>query len=181
MKQGDAEELLYRVLVTLFVLSVNQEQFKDRLCTIYSESEWPKLEKLQDMFYIYSENTLKMSDMRKTDGRINANSTTTTYAQPISDCENCGSKSHNTKACTSEPNTCFYCGKIGHLQKYCRKRIRDTCKPTATASQPRKETKKSARTVQRKKLFQTATANKVILEDETDSTFDDADVFLCHD
>ena len=163
MKQGTAQVVLEKVITTLFVLSVNQEQFKDRLSFVYNQCEWPVSAEIQEGFYTFSENTFKMNDVRKLDGRIQANAAQSN--QSTQECENYGSRSHGTKACSAAPTTCFFCGKTGHMQKYCRKKGKDISNNKKSSdkyahhSYPA-NSKRSSKSLQRTKLLQ-ASANTV--------------------
>ena len=126
-------------------------------------SEWPVSTEIQEGFYTFSENTFKMNDVRKLDGRIQANAAQSN--QSTQEYENCGSRSHGTKACSAALTTCFFCGKTGHMQKYRKKKGKDISNNKKSSdkyahhSYPANN-KRSSKSLQRTKLLQ-ASANTV--------------------
>jgi len=127
--QGNADEILQFILNGMYITSLDQEQFKDKLKPIYGLREWPDYDVLSAELYIYAEATQRMNDLRKDNngGQIVAN-VAKANAKPIyggrcmgkRECWNCGSIHHQRHNCDKEESRCTKCGMYGHLEKYCR-------------------------------------------------------------
>lgn len=119
MAQGGADEILLKIFNALFIIGVDQEQFKDKLTHIYGERDWPSYIDLSAELHTYAESTERMKDLKKTsnDGIINAN---ISKVENSRGCWNCGSTAHRRMDC-DKPNTrCNKCGKWGHMEKFCK-------------------------------------------------------------
>jgi hypothetical protein len=120
--QGNAQDVLSKVFNALFILGLNQEQFKEKLNTIYGSRDWPDIAVLSAELHIYAEATKRMSELRKdnNEGKIAAHATKTNeQVGPRKQCWNCGSFSHQKWGCDKPMRTCARCGKSGHMERFC--------------------------------------------------------------
>ena len=124
LRQGDPAEILESIINTLFVLALNQEQFKEKLTPIYGSRVWPNYEELSVELHAYVEATERLRKLRKDndDGKIRAN--VAKQSEKFgSGCWNCGSQAHLKANCRAELSKCDNCGRMGHLSKYCQRKI----------------------------------------------------------
>jgi hypothetical protein len=186
------------VLNALYLMGLNQEQFKDKLNLIYGERVWPNFDVLSAELNIYAEATQRMAQLMKdnNDGKIAAHAVKVNgkpYAKR--ECWNCGSTQHQKATCDKPAHHCENCGGYGHLEKHCLKKDTSkerteeaapamkkvTGKPKGTASDPKKGmgkfTKSSARTRALKKVF----AHLVRMEDEDEDEIVEEDVDMVPD
>lgn len=128
MRQGDAETILKKILNTLFILGLNQLQFRDKLNPIYGSNEWPDHQDLSAELHTYSEarRTVSALNGEELEGKVSANATNVEGG-----CFNCGSTEHMKRDCPKEPSHCRTCGRVGHLPQYCRN------KPSPRGDAPR--------------------------------------------
>ena len=120
MRQGEPEYILEVITNTLFILALNQEQFKEKLTPIYGARQWPDFEHLSNELTAYVEATERMRKLRKDndEGKVTAHATKGN-ARHGAGCWNCDSPSHIRADCTQPPSKCEHCGKKGHMAKYC--------------------------------------------------------------
>lgn len=120
LRQGEPAEILESIINTLFVLALNQDQFKEKLTLIYGNRVWPNYEELSVELHAYVEATERLRKLRKEndDGKIRAN-VAKQYDKLGSGCWNCGSQSHIKANCGAAPSRCHICGRMGHMAKYC--------------------------------------------------------------
>ena len=143
--QGNADQILTCIFNALFIMGLNQEQFKDRLTQIYGLRDWPDYVQLSGELHTYAEATDRMQELRKdnNDGKIMANvakSSEEAIAAAKTNtrvCWNCGSSSHMGFECKQPRHKCTRCGRRGHLEKFCR--------GEATTSEKRDESRDSKR------------------------------------
>jgi hypothetical protein len=117
-QQGTADQILKKIMNALYIIGLDQDQFKDVLTPIFGKQDWPERETLAKDLAIYAESTSRMRSLLVKDnaeGVIQANKTDLVGAG----CYNCGSTSHMISRCPKRPNKCSNCGKTGHLEKYC--------------------------------------------------------------
>ena len=98
--QGNAEEVLHMVFNALFILGLNQEQFKDKLTPIFGERVWPDYQDLSAELNTYAEATERMKELKKNnnDGKIKAFGTKSENMDTRC-CWNCKGKSHMSFDC----------------------------------------------------------------------------------
>jgi hypothetical protein len=65
--QGNPEELLQKIFNALFIIGLDQEQFKDKLTPIYGARDWPNYEQLSEELHTYAESTERMKELKKSD------------------------------------------------------------------------------------------------------------------
>jgi hypothetical protein len=124
---GDAEEFRTWTLNALFIIGLNQDQFKERLQRIYGENVWPEFGVLSAELHTYSESTERVNDLLKenNEGRVSAHLSKPEKREFIPEsrraCWNCGSGDHVKYECPKPQSKCGKCGKVGHLEKYCLK------------------------------------------------------------
>jgi hypothetical protein len=123
---GTGDEFRKFLYNTLFILGLNQEQFKDKLTTIYGSRKWPDYRKLATELHEYAEATERIKDLRKdnSNGAISANAVNVTKNSSSGEsygvCWNCGSSYHRRKDCPRQPHRCTTMGcSGGHLEKFC--------------------------------------------------------------
>jgi hypothetical protein len=122
--QGTPEEVLNKIIDTMFILGLNREQFKQKLAIVYGKRDWPNVNDFSTELHMYAEATDRLKiiqnkeDVNSKDGQIAANLTKPTY-YTRRNCYNCDSNSHLKPACTRPLNNCKICGGRGHLEKYC--------------------------------------------------------------
>jgi hypothetical protein len=123
IRQGTPEEVLQKLINTIFILGLNQDQFKDKLAVVYGQQDWPAYDEFAAELHIYAEATERMNNLKKDneDGKIKANKAehedNNAYTRG---CWNCGSLSHIRYECTKPQHTCETCNKRGHLERFCR-------------------------------------------------------------
>jgi len=116
MAHGTHEEILKMIFNALFILALDQEQFKEKLTPIYGRREWPDYDELSIELHNYSESTMQMKSLMKNnnDGKIAAYQTSSADIN----CWNCG-KRHAKFSCPDQKHSCKNCGVPGHLEQYC--------------------------------------------------------------
>lgn len=120
MRVGKGDEILEKLITTLFVLALDQDFFKDKLKEVYSQRDWPEWKQYSNELSVYAESTERMNGLRKGDdeGKIKAN-----VAEVARDrkprCHNCDGEGHRKYQCDKAKHTCKICGFAGHLEKYC--------------------------------------------------------------
>ena len=62
--QGNAQQVLDMVFNALFILGLNQDQFKDRLTPIYGARDWPNYMNLSAELNTYAEATERMKELK---------------------------------------------------------------------------------------------------------------------
>ena len=133
--QGTEAEVLQKIFNALFILAVNQEQFKEKLTAVYGARVWPNYEDLATELHDYAEARDRMSELRKdnNEGKIQANAvkaeekfrddkrggTRDFSDRPPRLCRNCGITGHLGRDCRRLPHACEKCGKEGHMERYC--------------------------------------------------------------
>ena len=138
MAQGTAIEVLERIFNALFILGLNQEQFKEKLTAIYGTRNWPNIDALSAELHIFAESTQRMMELRKdnNEGKILAHGVTADDTRPRRQCWNCGSYEHQKWKCDKPPKTCTRCGGSGHMEKFCRVSPTGDMKDMKMASRP---------------------------------------------
>jgi hypothetical protein len=124
--QGTADEILEKIFDSLFILGVDQEQFKDVLTPVYGRRVWPRYADLAAQLSIYAEQTERMASFNTrndNDGRIEANVVKMggDGPGPNWECFNCGGKNHRSRECVKSKHQCKKCHSYGHLEKFCEK------------------------------------------------------------
>jgi len=120
MRQGQAQVVLDRIFNTLFILGLNQEQFKERLTPIFGTNDWPEYDVLAAELQIYAEATERMhmlTSKDKTEGKISAH--VTKYLESTRSCWNCGRSNHLKSECNRPLHECKVCRDTGHLERFC--------------------------------------------------------------
>jgi hypothetical protein len=119
-QQGNSDEILKKILNALYIIGLNQEQFKDVLTPIYGKQDWTDRDVLSKELTIYAESTSRMKTLLTKD---NASGVVTAHKSEFlgAGCYNCGSTAHMRSKCPEKPHKCSNCGKTGHLEKFCRK------------------------------------------------------------
>jgi hypothetical protein len=122
--QGTAEQVLEKIYNALFVLGLDQEQFKEKLATIYGTRVWPGYVDLSAELHVYVESTQRMAELRKdnNEGKIVAHVAKERVpgrVYPLR-CWNCGSTDHRKMTCDKPPTKCGKCNQLGHLDRFCR-------------------------------------------------------------
>ena len=117
-QQGTPDVILKKILNALYVIGLNQEQFKDILTPIYGTMDWKDRDALSKELTTYAEATTRMKSLLSKD---NLNGVVSANKSEYVGCYNCGSSSHMKNKCTKDPHKCSKCGMFGHLEKYCRK------------------------------------------------------------
>jgi len=124
IRQGDAQDVLNRIFNTIFILGLNQEQFKDKLAIVYGQQDWPAYDIYMAELHVYAEATERMKSLTKdnNDGKVEANKTTSIdpRSSTTRGCWNCGSLGHVKFECRKPLNLCPKCNRRGHLEKFCR-------------------------------------------------------------
>jgi len=127
--QGNAQQVLEMVFNALFILGLNQEQFKERLTAIYGARAWPAFDVLSGELHLYAESTERMKaiKMENNDGNVSAFAVNTAMHQSEEGnrgCWKCGGTDHIKKDCPKAEairnHRCSKCGKLGHIEKFCR-------------------------------------------------------------
>lgn len=127
--QGSPLEVLNKMINALFILGLDQEQFKEKLTQIYGNRNWPDLATLSAELHVFAEATQRMSNLKKdnNEGKIAAHAIKTEggkrgaeSGKPPRQCWNCGSFEHERWGCDKPMRTCGKCGQSGHMEKFCR-------------------------------------------------------------
>ena len=151
-RHGNAQQVLDKMFNTLFIIGLNQDQFKDKLQRVYGEHEWPNYRAFGTELHAYAQTTGLVDALMKKeeDGRVQANKAEGREPTPnVNVCWNCG-KSHpgTRKDCRQAKAKCTACGGLGHMTKYCPKGKNDEERGSTS---PRKDgEKKSYAGVQQK-------------------------------
>ena len=128
---NDPETVLRWLFNAKFVQGLNQDQFSDQIRSIMGKEKWPNYEELQGELLRYVTATKGIADTitkDNPDGTIIADAakTTITRARFGGECFNCGKRNdHRARDCPKEPHKCDACGRVGHLEQYCRSRDED--------------------------------------------------------
>jgi hypothetical protein len=114
------EDLFNIIMDVVFIMGLNQEQFKDKLKDVYSQREWPHYNEFSNTLQEYVENLNRMENLKAAgdddkDGDVVANAVDAGGGE----CYNCGDTDHLRNNCPKKRTKCPYCGKLGHLEKYC--------------------------------------------------------------
>jgi hypothetical protein len=118
LRQCTHKEILTRILNTLFILGLNQEQFKDKLSTTYSQADYPAYADYAREIYTYAQNTQHVKKWNgDNDGKIQANKTTTDSTTNSKSCFNCDSKNHVSGECKKPRVRCSKCDR-NHMDKF---------------------------------------------------------------
>lgn len=124
LRFGAPEDVLNAMFNTHLVMSVDQTQFKEKLTPIYGRNNWPAYADLMLELNTYAANTERMKEFQgddKGEGKEKAYETqANTGNKGKGGCWNCGSYKHLRSECPKPPNKCNECGKMGHIEKYCR-------------------------------------------------------------
>ena len=152
--QGDAEQVSRMLFNSLYILALNQDQFKDKLARVYGEREWPRYIELSAELYTYAEATERMSAIRKGDneGQISAfvvdRKQEEDGGRAPRKCYGCGSVNHLKPDCPKRDHVCTICGRRGHIEIVCHTRekkeqghIEITSVYKSQAKRPGRETK----------------------------------------
>ena len=148
--QGNPQQVMEMVFNALFVLGLNQDQFKERLSGVYGARAWPDYNVLSGELHMYSESTERMTAIKKehNDGKVSAFAVQAGKRQQEGNtrgCWKCGASDHMKKDCPNSEDIrvhkCNKCGKQGHLEKFCRDDWSD--------ERQQDETRKPQKTVQR--------------------------------
>jgi len=172
----------------LYIIGLDQEQFKDVLTPIYGKKDWTERDVLSKELSVYAESTSWMKTILEKDnagGVIQAHKSDASMG-----CYDCGSTSHLISECPKRSYRCTSCGRSGHLEKYCwRKKEQEddltnnkegdsNTKATAPKSKP-----KGNKAKQRERVLQKVMAKLCELdeddedeEEEEYSSEDDKDV-----
>ena len=127
--QGNAQDVLDMVFNALFILGLNQEQFKEKLTTVYGRQVWPDFDVLSGELHMYAESTERMKAIQKehNDGKVSAFALTPALMQagePNRGCWTCGGIDHIKRDCPKagviRDHRCSKCCRQGHLEKFCR-------------------------------------------------------------
>jgi hypothetical protein len=205
VRQGNAEEVLGRILDCLFVLGLDQDQFKDKLIHVYGSKEWPKAADLAAELHEYAEYTSLMEGLKRdnNEGRVTANVTTVKGEGTGGSggkklvCYNCKKEGHKANECVERRKLiCFVCKREGHKAESCpdkeleeREERKEKSKKKDERGRERGERKKSVgnykksnKAIQRGKFIKKVTANISEMmeqgwreEDEDDDDVDDDD------
>jgi hypothetical protein len=119
--QGNEAELLQMIYIALFITSLDQQKFKDKLRDVYGQQVWPDFEVFSLELHNYDESVDRVNSFIKdnNDGRIQANVVKDGGATPPNICWNCAKAGHRRFDCPNEPHVCSLCIRKGHLEKYC--------------------------------------------------------------
>ena len=184
--QGDAEQVSRMLFNSLYILALNQDQFKDKLARVYGEREWPRYIELSAELYTYAEATERMSAIRKGDneGQISAfvvdRKQEEDGGRAPRKCYGCGSVNHLKPDCPKRDHVCTICGRRGHLEIVCHTREKKEqsppyirVKPSGQGEKPKKDSgqKPGNRTMQRKKVLQDVMAQLLNVDDSDDGEF----------
>jgi hypothetical protein len=159
-RQGTPEEVLGKILNALFILGLNQEQFKDKLSNVYGNREWPDFEVLSAELHTFAEATERMGELRTNSLRDNNEGKITAHvaksggeagAGMIGRCWNCGSSEHQKWKCNKPEHRCGKCGKSGHLEKYCRHRFQTNLEEDNEEEEGKRDSKHNSRNYQKSK------------------------------
>jgi len=122
IRQGDPQEVLNRIFNTIFILGLNQEQFKDKLAIVYGQQNWPAYDVYMAELHVYAEATERMKSLTKdnNDGKVEANKTQLDPKSLTRGCWNCGSLGHVRYDCRKPSSLCPKCNKRGHLERFCK-------------------------------------------------------------
>lgn len=118
---GNHQLILNAILDTLFVFSVNQDQFKEQLTPIYGNNQIPAHAVLGNTLNTYFQNTENMKSLlnEKKEGTYATKDDYNDYSDDYV-CFNCGGK-HQRKDCTKPGTKCTKCFRFGHMGKFCEK------------------------------------------------------------
>lgn len=124
LRFGQPADVLAAMFNTHLVMSVDQTQFKEKLTPIYGTNNWPAYADLMLELNTYAANTERMKEFQgddKGEGKAQAYEIQTNVNNKVKGgCWNCGSFKHLRADCPKSPSKCDKCGKMGHIEKYCR-------------------------------------------------------------
>ena len=173
--QGTAEEREQQIFNALFVMGVNQEQFKTRLNVIYGTRVWPGYNELAEEFQQFAESTERINELRGVKTEAIAAHTAKAGGGPSEEsrvCWNCLSGEHLARDCQKPRRKCGNCGRMGHHEKFCREGTRTTTVPVERSKgyerrNERTGMKKKGST--RERMIRQFTAKLAELAEEEDS------------
>jgi len=164
--KDDGHDVLAVIIDTLFIINLNQEQFKDLLKDVYAKTEWPKHDAFAVQCGNYLENTARVENLQKdnNDGKIAAHAVSTEDRSYGVGCYNCGSTRHLVRNCTEKPTLCDECGTRGHMSRFCRNVNRTVQKDGVDNGRYKRESKEEAevnRSTERKSVTNRKNDGKV--------------------
>jgi hypothetical protein len=144
--QGNAQQVLDMVFNALFILGLNQDQFKDRLTPIYGARDWPNYLNLSAELNTYAEATERMKELKKdnNEGKVKAYGTRIENGDTRC-CWNCRSKEHMRYDCKKPAHKCRACGKYGHMEEFCRSKENDMYEKPRGSSERERDNEKRER------------------------------------
>jgi hypothetical protein len=113
-KFGTDTQIVEAILTSQLVFAMDQEQFKEKLSSIYGSKTWPKYEDLLKELNIFANNTSRIRNLKdNNEGQMAAYN----VAGVQSVCWNCGTGKHRKFECKQPKAVCSICGK-NHLDKF---------------------------------------------------------------
>lgn len=115
--QGTPVQVMPMILNALFVIGLNQTQFKEQLDRIYGTVNWPNYNQLSAELYTFTESQrmVKSITFGDQDGKISANVADTEELI----CWNCGQPGHTAGQCEKKKASCPTCGRnAGHIGRF---------------------------------------------------------------
>ena len=105
--QGNPQQVLDMVFNTLFILGLNQDQFKERLTVIYGARAWPDFYILSGELHMYAESVERMKVIKKdhNDGKVIAFAVNPTVQQAVDatrGCRTCRDTDHIKRDCPKD-------------------------------------------------------------------------------
>lgn len=117
VRQGTAQELLDKILDSLFILGTDQVEFKDRLTAIYGSKNWPGRQTTSQEFKTFAEQTAMLSNLQKDEEEAEEQAKVEAMRTGLT-CYNCDGVGHTSSQCTRKRALCRECGRYGHMTKH---------------------------------------------------------------
>ena len=134
--QGTAQEIIDKMFNALFILGLDQDQFRDQLSHVYGADAWPEWKDYKTSLRSYAEHKRNLSTLivkDNNDSKISANraevnrrnilkraevDVDSNESKSSRQCFNCGSTKHFRRDCPNTPVRCSICQR-SHLERFC--------------------------------------------------------------